>query len=130
MIGILGAMPWPAALAVTEILRRQSVTVLRRQLIRAERDVQRKDYEQSLATYDRAIAAAGADVPGAEIPWDGKGATLVLLGRYEEALRAIVTALDINPRDGVAWENNGKRPTRMGPLFDALRWFKAAIQVN
>src|SRR2546427_3720 len=130
MIGILGAMPWPAALAVTEILRRQSVTVLRRQLIRAERDVQRKDYEQSLATYDRAIAAAGANVPGAEIPWYGKGATLVLLGRYEEALRAIDTALDINPRNEVAWVNKGNALTRMGQLLDALRCFNAAIKVN
>src|SRR5438309_2539602 len=130
MIGILGAMPWPAALAVTEVLRRQSVTVLRRQLIRAERDVQRKDYEQSLATYDRAIAAAGADVPGAEIPWYGKGATLVLLGRYEEALRAIDTALDINPRNEVAWVNKGNALTRMGQLLDALRCFNAAIKVN
>src|SRR3989475_13273302 len=113
MIGILGAMPWPAALAVTEILRRQSVTVLRRQLIRAERDVQRKDYGQSLATYDRAIAAAGADVPAAEIPWYGKGATLALVRHYEEAVRAVDTALDMNPRKEVAWVNKGNDLTRM-----------------
>src|SRR6267143_638204 len=130
MVGILVAMPWPAALAATEILRRQSATVLRRQLIRAERDVQRKDYEQSLAEYDRAIAAARADVPGAEIPWYGKGATLILLGRYEEALRAIDTALDINPRNEVAWVNKGNALTRMGELMDALRSFNAAIKVN
>ena len=130
MVGILVAMPWPAALAATEILRRQSATVLRRQLIRAERDVQRKDYEQSLAEYDRAIAAARADVPGAEIPWYGKGATLILLGRYEEALRAIDTALDINPRNEVAWVNKGNALTRMGELMDALRCFNAAIKVN
>src|SRR5467141_4774240 len=123
--GILAAMPWPAALAATEILRRQSATVLRRQLVRAERDVQSKDYEKSLAEYDRAIAAAGA-----EIPWYGKGATLILLGRYEEALRAIDTALDINPRNEVAWVNKGNALTRMGQLMDALRCFNAAIKVN
>jgi tetratricopeptide (TPR) repeat protein len=128
--GILAAMPWPAALAATEILRRQSATVLRRQLVRAERDVQSKDYEKSLAEYDRAIAGAGADVPGAEIPWYGKGATLILLGRYEEALRAIDTALDINPRNEVAWVNKGNALTRMGQLMDALRCFNAAIKVN
>ena len=130
VIGILVATPWPAALAATEILRRQSTTVLRRQLVRAERDVQRKDYEQSLVEYDRAIATARADVPGAEIPWYGKGATLILLGRYEEALRAIDTALDINPRNEVAWVNKGNALTRMGQLMDALRCFNAAIKVN
>jgi tetratricopeptide (TPR) repeat protein len=129
-IGIAASMPWPAALAATEILRRRSAAVLRRQLVRAERTVQRKDYERSLAEYDRAIAAAPADVPGAEVPWYGKGATLVLLGRYEEAIRAIDTALDINPRNEVAWVNKGNALTRLGRLIDALRCFNAAIKVN
>jgi tetratricopeptide (TPR) repeat protein len=130
IIGIAASMPWPAALAATEILRRQSANVLRRQLVRAERNVERKDYERSLAEYDRAIAAAHADVPGAEIPWYGKGATLVLLGRYEEAIRAIDTALDINPRNEIAWVNKGNALTRLGRLIDALRCFNAAIKVN
>lgn len=130
IIGILASIPWPAALASTEILRRKSATVLRRQIVRAERDVARKDYERSLTEYDRAIAAASKDVPGAEIPWYGKGATLILLGRYEEALRAIDRALDINPRNEVAWVNKGNALTRMGQLLDALRCFNAAIKVN
>src|SRR5436309_13560753 len=103
ILGIATSMPWPAALATTEILRRRSAAVLRRQLVRAERSVERKDYERSLAEYDRAIAAAPADVPGAEIPWYGKGATLVLLGADEEALRATDTALGVHPRHEVDW---------------------------
>lgn len=130
VIGILASIPWPAALASTEILRRKSATVLRRQIVRAERDVARKDYERSLTEYDRAIATASKDVPGAEIPWYGKGATLILLGRYEEALLAIDRALDINPRNEVAWVNKGNALTRMGQLLDALRCFNAAIKVN
>ena len=130
VVGILVAMPWPAALASMEILRRRSATVLRRQIVRAERGIERKDYERSLAEYDRAIAAAPADVPGAEIPWYGKGAALILLGRYEEALQAIDKALDINPRNEVAWLNKGNAFTRMGQLLDALRCFNAAIKVN
>src|SRR6266550_4318053 len=130
ILGIGASMPWPAALAATEVLRRRSAVTLRRQLVRAERNVERKDYERSLAEYDRAIAAAPADVPGAEIPWYGKGATLVLLGRYEEALRAIDTALDINPQNEVAWVNKGNALTRLGRLIDALRCFNAAIKVN
>jgi tetratricopeptide (TPR) repeat protein len=130
LVGILAAMPWPAAVASMEILRRQNVNVLRRQMVRAERNVERRNYEQSLAEYDRAIASTSADVPGAEVPWYGKGATLILLGRYDEALRAIDRALDINPRNEVAWVNKGNALARMGRPIDALRAFNAAIKVN
>ncbi|HYT00158.1 MAG TPA: tetratricopeptide repeat protein [Thermoplasmata archaeon] len=130
LIGILASAPWPAALAATEIRRRKASSVLRRELVLAERDIVRRNYERSLTEYDRAIAASRADVPGAEIPWYGKGATLVLMGRYEEALRAIDTALDINPRNEVAWVNKGNALTKMGRLIDALRCFNAAIKVN
>src|SRR6266566_3164090 len=128
--GIGAAMPWPAALAAAEILRRNSASTLRRQLVRAERDMGRKDYEQSLADYDRAIATARPGVTGAEMPWYGKGATLILLGRYDEALRAIDRALDINPHNEVAWLNKGNAFTKLGRLIDALRCFNAAIKVN
>src|SRR2546427_12402325 len=123
-------MPWPAALATAEILRRKSASSLRRHLIRAERDMGRKDYEQSLADYDRAIATARPGVTGAEIPWYGKGATLILLGRYDEALRAINTALDINPHNEVAWLNKGNAFTNLGRPLYALRGFNRAIKVN
>src|SRR2546427_2271693 len=130
IVGVGAAMPWPAALAAAAMLRRNSASALRRQLIRAERDMGRKDYEQSLADYDSAIATARQGVTGAEIPWYGKGATLILLGRYDEALRAIDTALDINPHNEVAWLNKGNAFTKLGRLVDALRCFNAAIKVN
>src|SRR2546425_988821 len=129
-VGILGAMPWPATLAAVELVRRESASILRKQLDRAERDMRSKDYQGSLAKYDRAIATAREGVPGAEIPWYGKGATLILLGRYDEALRAIDKALDINPRNEVAWVNKGNALTKMGRLVDALRCFNAAIKVS
>jgi Flp pilus assembly protein TadD len=128
--GILAFMPWPAALAAVEISRRKSTSTLRHQIVQAEKNVQQKDYERSLKEYDRAIATARADLPGAEIPWYGKGATLILLGRYEEALQAIDTALDINPRNEVAWVNKGNAFTKLGRLMDSLRCFNAAIKVN
>ncbi len=128
--GILSAVPWPAALTIAEIRRRHATSILRRELVLAERDMARRNYERSLQEYDRAIAATRAGVPGAEIPWYGKGATLILLGRYEEALRAIDMALDINPRNEVAWVNKGNALTKMGRLVDALRCFNAAIKVH
>jgi tetratricopeptide (TPR) repeat protein len=130
ILGVLVAIPWPATLAASEILRRQSATIVRREVVLAERDLQRKEYERSLVGYDRAIARAVPDVTGAEVPWYGKGATLILLGRYEEALRAIDKALDINPRSEVAWVNKGNALTRLGRLIDALQCFNAAIKVD
>jgi len=130
LVGIAAVTPWPGALAAVEIVRRKSSSSLRRQIVQAERNVREKDYERSLKEYDRAIATARPDVPGAEVPWYGKGATLILLGRYEEALRAIDTALDINPRNEVAWVNKGNAFTKLGRLVDSLRCFNAAIKVN
>lgn len=129
-VGIGSAVPWPAALTISEIRRRHATSILRRELVLAERDMARRNYERSLQEYDRAIAATRVGVPGAEIPWYGKGATLILLGRYEEALRAIDMALDINPRNEVAWVNKGNALTKMGRLVDALRCFNAAIKVH
>ncbi len=129
-VGIVSAVPWPAALTISEIRRRHATSILRRELVLAERDMARRNYERSLQEYDRAIAATRVGVPGAEIPWYGKGATLILLGRYEEALRAIDMALDINPRNEVAWVNKGNALTKMGRLVDALRSFNAAIKVH
>ncbi|TLZ70469.1 MAG: tetratricopeptide repeat protein [Methanobacteriota archaeon] len=129
-VGIVSAVPWPAALTISEIRRRHATSILRRELVLAERDMARRNYERSLQEYDRAIAATRVGVPGAEIPWYGKGATLILLGRYEEALRAIDMALDINPRNEVAWVNKGNALTKMGRLVDALRCFNAAIKVH
>jgi len=129
-VGIVSTVPWPAALTISEIRRRHATSILRRELVLAERDMARRNYERSLQEYDRAIAATRAGVPGAEIPWYGKGATLILLGRYEEALRAIDMALDINPRNEVAWVNKGNALTKMGRLVDALRCFNAAIKVH
>ena len=129
-VAILAALPWPAALAAAEVRRRRSTAALRAGLVRAEKDIAQENYHRSLEEYERAIVAARKDVPGAEIPWYGKGATLILLGRYEDALRAIDTALDINPHNEVAWVNKGNALSKMGLYVDALRCFNAAIKVN
>ena len=130
IVGIVVATPWPATLAALEVRRRKSTSILRREVVLAQKNMARQNYERSLEEYDRAIAAAHSDVPGREIPWYGKGATLILLGRYEEAVHAIDVALDINPRNEVAWLNKGNAMTKMGRLIDALRCFNAAIKVN
>jgi tetratricopeptide (TPR) repeat protein len=129
-LGLLAYAPWPAILLGTELRRVRSSRALRQELARAERDVGRRDYAQSLAAYDRAIELTRKGTSGEDLPWYGKGATLVLLGRYEDALRAIDRALDINPYNEVAWLNKGNALMRLGRHTDALRCFNAALRVN
>ncbi len=129
-LGLVAALPWPAALAWVGVRERHSALAVRRELSKAEHNLAREDYAESVRDFDRAIAAGAKGTPGSEVPWYGKGASLILLGRYEEALRAIDTALDMNPRNEVAWLNKGNALTKMGQLVDALRCFNAALKVN
>jgi len=130
ILGLLAAVPWPGAVAAVGFRERHSTVAVHREVAKAERDMERRDYAESVKGFDRAIAAGAKGTPGAEIPWYGKGASLILLGRYDEALRAIDTALDLNPRNEVAWLNKGNALTKMGRLIDALRSFNAALKVN
>lgn len=95
---------------------------------RAEELATQRDYRGAIAELDRAIALTGER--GSEAPWYSKGAALVVLGRYEEAMACIDTALRINPRNEVAWVNKGNALVRTGRLVDALRCYNSAIKVN
>ncbi len=128
--GLLAAAPWPAAVAVEGLRLRRTSAAAHREIAKAEQDLAREAYTESVKDFDRAIALGPKGTPGEELPWYGKGASLILLGRYEEALRAIDKALDLNPRNEVAWLNKGNALTKMGRLIDALRCFNAAIKVN
>jgi tetratricopeptide (TPR) repeat protein len=130
LLGLAAAVPWPAAVAVEGLRQRRTTAAAHREIVKAERDLARQDYAESVKDFDRAIALGGKGTPGEELPWYGKGASLILLGRYEEALRAIDKALDLNPHNEVAWLNKGNALTKMGRLIDALRCFNAAIKVN
>lgn len=130
VFGLLAAVPWPAAVALEGVRLRRATAAAHREILKAERDLARRDYAESVKDFDRAIALGAKGTPGEELPWYGKGASLILLGRYEEALRAIDKALDLNPYNEVAWLNKGNALTKMGRLVDALRCFNAAIKVN
>ncbi len=130
LFGVLAMVPWPVAVAALGLRARATSAAAHRELVRAERDLARRDYAGSVRDFDRAIALGAKGTPGEELPWYGKGASLILLGRYDEALKAIDTALDLNPRNEVAWLNKGNALTKLGRLSDALRCFNAAIRVN
>ncbi len=129
-LGLAAAAPWPAVVAIQSLRDRRTSAAAHREIAKAEGDIARRDYAASVKDFDRAIALEAKGRPSEDLPWYGKGASLILLGRYDEALRAIDKALDLNPRNEVAWLNKGNALTKMGRLLDALRCFNAAIQVN
>jgi len=129
-VGFLLAAVWPAAIALDELRRRWSSGAIQDEVRRAERHYIRRELDRSIEDFDRAIRLSAKAAPRYDLPWYGKGAALTIAGKYEEALRAIDHALDLNPMNEVAWVNKGNALTRMGRLVDALRSFNAAIKVN
>jgi tetratricopeptide (TPR) repeat protein/ribosomal protein L40E len=130
LAGLLALLPWPAAVAAFEVRGRATSLAVRKELAEAERHYADEDYARSVEDYDRAIRLSERGSRREDLPWYGKGAALIILGRYEDALVSIDRALDINPRNEVAWLNKGNALTKMGRLLDALRSFNAAIKVN
>jgi tetratricopeptide (TPR) repeat protein len=114
--------------AVLSVRRRVVDGRVSRSVMKAQDLAVGKNYKGAIEELDRAIDLAGE--AGSEAPWYSKGAALVVLGRYEEALVCIDTALRMNPRNEVAWVNKGNALARMGRLVDALKCYNSAIKVN
>lgn len=129
-IAVIATAPWPSVLVFNEMRRHWFSHAVGKTVERAEGAYVRRDYERSVEEFDHAIRLAAEASARVDLPWYGKGAALTILGRYEEALRSIDRALDINPMNEVAWVNKGNALTRMGRLVDALRSFNAAIKLN
>jgi len=114
--------------AVLSIRRRWVEGRVSRSVRKAQDLAVDRNFTGAIEELDRAIGLAGET--GSEAPWYSKGAALVVLGRYEEALECIDTALRMNPRNEVAWVNKGNALVRMGRLVDALKCYNSAIKVN
>jgi len=105
---------------------------------RAEQDVEAGravhrdlDPEGSLVSYDRAIRRSRRSATGAsESAWTSKGAALILLGRYDEAIACLDKALQIDPADPVAWLNRGNALARKAEFAEALWCFNQALGTN
>ena len=62
--------------------------------------------------------------------WINKGASLVVLGRHEEALRCLDRALEICPRNSVAWLNKGAALHARGLDGDAVSCYDRALETD
>ncbi len=116
------------ASAVLVLRVRQVEMRLSAAIRRAQEAASQGDYAGAIGELDRAIRLGGER--GSDAPWYSKGAALVVLGQYEEAMACIDTALKINPRNEVAWVNKGNALVRLGRTVDALRCYNSALKVN
>ena len=61
--------------------------------------------------------------------WSKQGISFINSYRYEEAIKALTKALEINPRNGEAYYNRGYAWRMMGDLEQALTDFKMALSL-
>jgi len=59
-----------------------------------------------------------------------KGAALVVLGRYEEALQAFDKAIELDPQYADAWNNKGVALYELGRYKEALQAYDKAIELD
>jgi len=62
--------------------------------------------------------------------WTNKGASLKSLGRYEEAIRCLDKALELNPRQVNAWTNKGASLNSLGRYEEAIRCYDKALELD
>jgi tetratricopeptide (TPR) repeat protein/ribosomal protein L40E len=62
--------------------------------------------------------------------WNGKGAVLAALGRFEEAGKCIDEALRRDPRDAYAWINRGNTFASLGKYEEALKCYDEVLRLD
>jgi len=91
----------------------------------------RLDPRGSLASYDRAIERSKRSATGmSDAAWTSKGAALLLLGEYDEAIQCLDTAVRLNPGNALAWLNRGNALARKGQLKESLWSFNKVIEID
>ncbi len=74
LLGVVAALPWPAAVAVEGLWQRRTTAAAHREIAKAEQDLRRQDYAESVRDFDRAIALGRKGTPGEELR--GTGASI------------------------------------------------------
>jgi tetratricopeptide (TPR) repeat protein len=62
--------------------------------------------------------------------WNNKGTSLNTLGRYDEAIRCLEKALEIDLRDAAAWNNKGISLDSLGRYEEAIRCYEKALEID
>ncbi len=82
--------------------------------------------DEALQEYDRTIQ----EFPHSEVPRNGKASTLVMLGRYKEALRLLPSGSPRTREEWIAFHIRGMAHMKRGQLQVAVRIFERGIREN
>ena len=90
-----------------------------------------KDYGRAVRAYEKVINMSNPENnPDYDIPWYSKGAALISLGRFEEAIESLDRAIEINPLNEVTWNNKGNALSRLGRHEEAIDCYDRALKIN
>ncbi len=95
-------------------------------LLEARSLFQKGMYNESLAAYNRTVAAD----PASFTAWIGKGTTETVLGMYESALASFARAAKIKPDDPDPWVNRGEVLLAAGDPAGATAAFDRALVIH
>lgn len=85
-----------------------------------------KEYEQAVASYDKALEIKPDDHEN----WNNRGLALRNLGRYEEAIASYDKALKIKPDKYVSWDNRGVALRNLGRYEEAIVSYDQALKLQ
>lgn len=91
----------------------------------ANRQLERGQQTQAVATYDKVLAAN----PRHSEALYGKGVALYDLGRNDQAISALSKALDANPRFGDAAVMLAEAYKQKGQSAEAVRWYRRYLEI-
>ncbi|MCK5310116.1 MAG: tetratricopeptide repeat protein [Thermoplasmata archaeon] len=113
-------------------------TSIESDVVRGDAHYLRRDYKGAMASYDDAISKSqikrvevlGSPLIEYDVPWYSKGSALILMGEYEEGIKALDMALAINPNNEVTWVNKGNAHSKLGEHDVAMECYERSISVN
>lgn len=88
-----------------------------------------KKYSLAIAAYDR-LLKTDSNSAQSYLLWSNRGAALLKLKQYQEALKSCSQATSLNQRADLAWNCRGQALYYLGRSNDALTAFKQAIAIN
>ena len=89
----------------------------------------RSKYNESLQAYDKAIEVADKDTTVLAEAWYGKGYTLNLMGKSDEAIKAHDMAIKLNQSYAEAWVGKATALSRMGKYDEALLAYDRVFEI-